>query len=166
MTAPSERLASHLASHDVARVLYGATVGLALVIAFQDHPPTAAVATALIAATALAIGFAELYSEAVSAEASTRHPVRRPELRRMTRDAAAVVLGAGFPAVYFLLAALGAMTSHTAVLLSKWSGLALICGYGYFAARLAGFGTAGAALRAAMVSLIGVALIGIKALLH
>ena len=166
MTALSERVASHLASHDVARVLYGATVGLALVIAFQDHPPTAAVATVLVAATALAIGFAELYSEAVSAEASTRHPVRRPELRRMARDAAAVVFGAGFPAIYFLMAALGMMSAHTAVVWSKWSGLALICGYGYFAARLAGFGIAGAALRAGIVSLIGVALIVIKALLH
>ena len=65
----SERLASHLDSRDAAHVLYGAIVGLAVVVAFEYHPPDAGEATATVAATALAIGLAELYSEAVSAEA-------------------------------------------------------------------------------------------------
>jgi hypothetical protein len=161
-----ERLASHLGSRDVARVLYGAIVGLAVVVAFEDHPPDAGEAAVTMAATALAIGFAELYSEAVSAEARERRRLRRADVRRFARDAAAVVFGAGFPALFFLLAAIGLFTDHTAVVLSRWSGAGLIFGYGYLAARLAGFAVLPALVRGATVELVGLALIAIKALLH
>jgi hypothetical protein len=166
MSGLQARLASHLGSRDVAHVLYGATVGLAVVVAIQHHPPTAGVAAATLAGTALAIGLAELYAEAVSAEARTRRPVGWAHLRKMARDACAVTFGAGFPAVFFLLAALGVMTAHTALVLSKWSGLGLICGYGYLAARLAGFNVRRSLLRAAVVGFIGIGLIALKALVH
>src|SRR5436190_17389246 len=33
----------HLRAHNVARIIYGATIGLALVVALEDHPPAAGV---------------------------------------------------------------------------------------------------------------------------
>ena len=60
---------SHLASRDVARIIYGAIVGLSLVVVLQDHPPPAGEVVAALAATAISVGLAELYSEAVAAEA-------------------------------------------------------------------------------------------------
>jgi len=79
-------------------------------------------------------GLAELYAEVVSAEARTRRSVQRAELRDMADEAVAVVFGAGFPAIFFLLAALGLIERQLAFSLSKWSGLGLICGYGFVAA--------------------------------
>src|SRR3954451_16233487 len=123
----------HLGSRDVARVIYGAVVGLAVVVAMQAHPPGAAVAAGALAGTALAVGLAELYSEIVGTEARTHRPVLRPQIREMAGEAVAVFAGAGFPALFFVAAAFGAMDVKLAFTLSKWTGLGVICGYGYLA---------------------------------
>jgi hypothetical protein len=156
----------HLGSRDVARVLYGAIVGLALVLVLQVHPPAAGVAVGSLLGTAIAVGLAELYSEIVAAEARTRQPVDRQAIRAMAGEALAVVFGAGFPAVFFVLAAVGLIDVGLAFTLSKWSGLALICGYGFLAARLSGGGVVRALVHAAAVGALGGALIALKAFVH
>ncbi len=156
----------HLASRDVARVIYGAIIGLALVVALQQHPPTAAQATGAILATAVAVGLAEVYSEYVGAEARKRQPVNRAEVRRMTGEAAAVAFGAGFPAAFFILAAVGAIDLDLAYTLAKWTGLGLICLYGFAAARLAGSSRAHALLHTSALGVVAGALIALKAVLH
>jgi hypothetical protein len=157
---------AHLASRDVGHVIYGAIIGLALVLALQAHPPTAGQAAGLVVGTALAVGLAEVYSEVIAAEARTRHAIGKAHMRAIAGESLAVVFGASFPAVFFLLAATGAIDVDLAFTLSKWSGLGLICGYGFLAARLAGWGFVGALARAALVGLVGGALIALKALLH
>lgn len=156
----------HLGSRDVARVLYGAVVGLALVLALQAHPPGAAEMAVVLLGTALAMGLAELYGDFVGAEARLRRPIRRRELRTMAGESAAVVFGAGFPAVFFLAATVGLIDVPLAFTLSKWTGLGLICGYGFVAARMTGARVGTALLHAAAVGAIGGLLIGLKAVLH
>jgi hypothetical protein len=117
-------------------------------------------------ATALTIGLAELFSEAISQEARTRSRIRRTDLGPLARDAVAVVIGAGFPAIYFVLAALGLMEGHTAFTLAKWSGLALVCGYAFLAARMTGAEVRHATRHALAAGIVGVALIVLKSLLH
>lgn len=157
---------AHLGSRDVARVIYGAIIGLALVVALGQHPPTSGQAVGAIIATALAVGMAEIYSEFVGTEARARRRVRRAELRALVRDAAAVTFGAGFPAIFFVLSATGAIEVDLAFTLAKWTGLALICAYGFLAGRLAGSTTTEALAHAAVLGLIGGALIAVKAILH
>lgn len=168
--APGRRLrdlvAAHLGGRDVARVLYGAIIGLALVLALEAHPPSAAATAAILFGTAITVGLAELYSELVATEARVRRGIRRAEVRALAGEAVAVVVGAGFPAIFFLLSAAGAMELGTAFTLSKWTGLGLICAYGFIAARLAGAGLPRALLHAAAVGLLGGVLIALKALLH
>ena len=118
------------------------------------------------AGTALAVGLAEVYSEIVGAQAHTRRNVERAQLRVFAGNALAVVFGAAFPALFFVLAAIGLVEMHTAFTLSKWTGLGLICTYGYFAARLAGAGLGRALFEAAAVGTVGGVLIAIKALVH
>ena len=62
----------HLGSRDVARVIYGAIIGLALVVALEDHPPSPGAAAATVVGTALAVGLAEAYSEIVGARRTRR----------------------------------------------------------------------------------------------
>jgi hypothetical protein len=157
---------AHLGSHDVARVIYGSIIGLALVVALQSHPPSAAKMTSFLVGTAVAVGLAEVYSEFVGTEARTRRPVDRTQVRELLADAGAVTFGAGFPARFFGLAAAGAIDTDVAFSLAKWSGLGLICAYGFLAARLAGAGWGGAFVHAALLGAIGGALIALKALLH
>lgn len=161
-----EAIEDHLGSRDVTRVIYGAIVGLALVVALEEHPPSPAASTAAVLGAALAVGMAEIYSEAVGAEARTRRRVAIPQLRTFAGDALAVTFGAGFPAVFFVLAALDVMGLSTAYTVSKWSGLGLIFVYGLLAARLAGSGWFRSLLQATAVGTIGGMLIALKAAVH
>jgi hypothetical protein len=157
---------AHLGSEDVAHVIYGSIIGLALVQALKGHPPAPAVVAGLLFGSAVAVGLAEAYSEIIAAEARTRRPVHGERMREVIREATAVVLGAGFPAVFFLLAAAGAMRQQTAFRVATWTGLALIVAYGYLGARLSGSRVLAALLKALAVGVIGGVLIGLKALLH
>ena len=159
-------LEAHLESDDVSRVIYGSIIGLALIVGLQIHPPSNGEIIGLIMGTALAVGLAELYSDIVATEAKTRKRLTRAERRHLAGEVAAVIFGAGFPVVFFLLASTGAIEQNTAFRLAKWTGLGLICSYGFAAARLAGASVGRAVLHAAFVGAIGGALIGLKAALH
>jgi VIT1/CCC1 family predicted Fe2+/Mn2+ transporter len=164
--ALNSRLASHLRSGQVSRVIYGSIIGLALVLTMEAHPPTSGVAVGTLLSTAVAVALAELYSEAIGARArsslgSSTHP-----LGTMMTDAVAVAFGIAFPSVFFLAVVLDLMDYDTAFAVAKWTGLGLIAGYGYVAARLSGTRTARALVEAVVVALIAAVLIGLKALVH
>jgi hypothetical protein len=55
-------LEAHLGSRQVARIVYGAIIGLTLVVALHDHPPTAGVMTSWLLLSAVAVALAEVYS--------------------------------------------------------------------------------------------------------
>ena len=159
-------LERHLGSSLVARVMYGAIIGLALVVALEAHPPRPTVMVGTLLGTAVAVGLAELYSEIVGTEVRTRRRVERARFPEIATDVGAVAFGISFPAVFFLLSAAGAMEVGTAFELAKWSGLGLIGFYGFCAGRLSGMGLPAAFLQAATVAAIGGFLIGLKALVH
>jgi VIT1/CCC1 family predicted Fe2+/Mn2+ transporter len=165
MTARSY-IEAHLGSRQVARVLYGSIIGLALVLALQAHPPAAGTVAASLLATAVAVGLAELYSEYVGTETRTRTRVDRAQFAEIWDEVFAVVLGIAFPAVFFLLAAIGLIERDAAFTIAKWSGLGLITAYGYAAARLTGANVRRSILRASIAGLIAAFLIVIKSLLH
>jgi hypothetical protein len=165
-SALTRAVAAHLDSRDVSRIIYGATIGLALVVALQEHPPASGNIVALLVGTAVAVGLAEAYSEFVGTEARARRQLRAEEVHGLLKESAAVMLGVGFPAVFFALAALDAISTERAFSLAKWTGLGLICTYGFLAARLAGSRSSRALLHALAVGAIGGLLIGLKAVLH
>jgi hypothetical protein len=156
----------HLGTGQVARVIYGAIIGMALIVALQAHPPSATEMTTALLGTAVAVGLAELYSEVVGFETRKRRRIASPEVRHILDDVLAVMFGIAFPDIFFALSAVGVMRLDTAFSLAKWSGLGLIAFYGFCAARLAGENLAGAFLRGAAVGAIGAFLIALKALVH
>lgn len=160
------RIEAHLGSLQVSRVIYGAIIGLALVVALESHPPGAGAVVGSLLATAVAVGLAEVYSDVLGAETRTRRRVARESMREIVADAVAVAFGIAFPAVFFILAAFDATEVDTAFTLAKWSGLGLIGFYGFAAARLSGAGVVASLLQAAAVGAIGGALIALKALIH
>jgi hypothetical protein len=159
-------LKSHLGSRQVSRVIYGAIIGLALVVAMEDHPPSSGAVVGTLLGTALAVGLAEFYSDVVGIETRKRRHATEGEIRHRADDMAAVAFGIAFPVVFFILAAADAIGEETAFTIAKWSGVGLIGFYGFAAARLAGEGLVVSALRAIAVALIGAFLVGLKALLH
>jgi hypothetical protein len=157
---------AHLGSRQVARVIYGAIIGLAIVVSLERHPPPSRSVIATLLGTAVAVGLAELYSEVVGAQTRTRHRIERAHLRELGEDVAAVAFGISFPVVFFVLSAAGAIELDTAFDLAKWSGLGLTAFYGFAAARLAGERLLAALLYGAAIALVGAFLIALKALVH
>jgi hypothetical protein len=158
-------IAAHLSSEHVSEVVYGTVIGLALVVALEAHPPAAGVTAATIVTTAVAVGLAELYSELVGARVRRSRGVLL-EHERIGPGVGAVVAGAAFPAIFFILAALDVIELDTAFSIAKWSGLSLIALYGWWAARLDGASHRRALLYAGAVALIGAFVIAVKALVH
>jgi hypothetical protein len=159
-------LEAHLGSRQVARVVYGAIIGLTLVVAVEDHPPRAAVMAAWLGLTSVTVALAEVYSEVIGVETSERHRVTRHQFAHLLAQGWAVTLGVAFPDVFFLLAVLHVLELDTAFAFAKWSGLGLIGFYGYWAARFAGAPIPRALAQAAAVAAIGGILIAFKALVH
>jgi hypothetical protein len=166
VTVVRAAIEAHLGTRQVARVIYGAIIGMALIVVLAEHPPGPASVVALLLATAVAVGLAELYSEVVAAETRTHRRVAAAHVREILNDVLAVGFGIAFPAVYFVLAALGAMQVETAFSLAKWSGIGLIGFYGFCAARLAGARLPSALLQGCAAAAIGAALILFKAVVH
>jgi hypothetical protein len=159
-------ISAHLASRQVTRVVYGAIIGLALLVTLEKHPPAAGIVIGTLLATALAVGFAEIYAEYVGTETRERHRVNRSEFSHMLDDALAVAFGVAFPAVFFLLSVLNLLDLDAAFRLAKWSGLGLIGFYGFCAGRLAGSSVGRSVLQSLAVVAIGGTVIAFKALVH
>ena len=156
----------HLDSGHVSRVVYGAIIGLALVVALEQHPPSAGVMVGTLLITGFAVALAELYSEVLGHQTRTRTRVDRLRLAELGEHSAAVFAGISFPALFFGLAAAGAIELDTAFDIAKWSGLGLTGFYGYWAARLSGRSLRAALCYAFAIAAVGALLIGLKALVH
>jgi VIT1/CCC1 family predicted Fe2+/Mn2+ transporter len=156
----------HLVTRQVARVIYGAIIGMALIVVLEDHPPPPGRVVGELVATAVAVSLAELYSEIVAAEGRARRRLTREEWIEIIEVALGVAFGIVFPAIFFVLAAAGVMDVETAFTIAKWSGVGLIAFYGFTGARLIGIGIAGALLQGFAVGAIGVVLILLKSLVH
>jgi hypothetical protein len=160
------RIASHLGSGNVSRIVYGSIIGLALVLTIEAHPSSAAVAVGSLLSTALAVALAEFYSELVGSRVRSSVGHAAEPWGTIVGTAVVVGFGVAFPSVFFLAAMLGLVEYDTAFGLAKWTGLGLISTYGYAAARLSGTNVSGALLQALSVGLIAAVLIGLKALVH
>ncbi|WP_322938267.1 hypothetical protein [Nocardioides bizhenqiangii] len=162
----SAGLMSHLRSGQVARVVYGSIVGLALVLTMEAHPPEEGRVAAALVATGLAVGLAELYSELIGLRARAGAGEEVGPLRIVIGDTVAVILGVAFPAVFFFASTAGLIETDTAFALAKWTGLGLIGAYSFLAARLTGAGHARSLVHAGGAAVIAAALIAFKALIH
>ena len=159
-------LRQHLRSRQVSRVVYGAIIGLALVVLLDAHPPTAGEAVAALLATAVAVGLAELYADLLGGEVRTGRRIDRAAVVASLDDVIAVTFGVAFPAVFYVLAALDVMEVDTATSWSIWTGLGLIAFYGFVGARVSGRGVVRSLVEAAAVGLVGGLLVVVKALVH
>jgi hypothetical protein len=157
---------AHLGSQQVARVIYGAIIGMALVVSLEAHPPPPGVVAATLLATAVAVGLAEFYSDVIGSQTRNRRRVGREQAGHILEDVMAVAFGIAFPAVFFLLAVAGVLEPDTAFTVAKWSGLGLISFYGFIGGRLSGAGLWSSLLQAVAIAAVGGVLIAFKALVH
>ena len=149
-----------------ARLLYGSIVGLAIVLALQEHPPADAAIAATLVGTAIAVALAEVYSDVLGTEIERRRSVTRDDVRHIAGRAEATAVGVAFPAVFFVLAAADVLGTQSAFNAAKWSGVALVSAYAFAATRLAGASMPRSSARAVAFAVLGVALVTLKSLVH
>ena len=159
-------IAQRLSSRHVSRVIYGAIIGLALVVALQAHPPPPGAVRASHLGTAVAVSLADVYSELVGFETVRRRQATTAERQGLFAEAAAIAIGIGFPSIFFILAAVDVLGDDAAFVIARWTGLGLLGLYGFAGARLTGSGILRSFLKGLGIALIGAALIGLKALVH
>ncbi len=143
-------------------MVYGAIIGLALVVALEAHPPSNRSVIATLLGTALAVALAEYYADTLDARA--RHLEEHG--RTILEHAVAAAFGISFPAIFFVLSAAGVMEQDTAFDVAAWTGVGLIAFYGYCAGRLSGASQPGSLLQGLGAGTIGLLLIVLKSLFH
>jgi uncharacterized membrane protein len=161
-----QAIAAHLGSRQVARVIYGAIIGLALLVVLEQHPPGTAWSSRRWSRPASR-------SASPSSTARSWAPRRGPTtgssaatLAEFADDAVAVTFGVCFPRCSSCSRRSTRISTDTAFTIARWSGLGLIGFYGYAAGRLAGARPLACVVQALAVATIGGVLIAIKALIH
>ena len=100
------------------------------------------------------------------APVSRRRRVGWGEIAPRLDEVGAVAFGVAFPAVFFVLSAVGVIERDAAFVLAEWTGVGLITFYGVCAGRLAGRGWLPSLVHGVAAGAVAVALIVLKALLH
>ena len=159
-------LEQHLGSRQVGRVVYGSIIGMALVVTLDSHPPTASVMTLWLLGPRSRSGSPR---STARSWVWSQHPEAGPPVAAApdVRGRRGGRSGVSFPAVFFLLAALGVLSLRHGV-----HGREVVRHRpdrllpGYRAARFSGATRGRALVKAAMVALVGLGLIALKAVVH
>ncbi len=158
----------HRAAERAARAVYFTIVALAVIVALEeageDVPPGEIIASTVGATILTAL--AELYARYIGEAIRSQRLPSRAELRASAADSAVGTLAALVTVIPFVFAAAGAIGDQTAYDMASWLGLGVLGGYTLFANRAAGLTGWRGLLVAGGVVALGLALIGLKSLVH
>jgi hypothetical protein len=162
-----EHVRNHLQARAVTHAIYQTVIVLAIVVSLERHPPPDGTLLVYVIGGAIAVGLADLYAGVVGRMIRERQPVNR----RMVKDDAVAILqgiavAVALPIVFFGLHRLGLLAVQRAFDLTEWTELVLIGLYAFVANRFAGFSVRHSLLLGAATTLIGLLLVGLKALFH
>jgi len=146
-----------------ARLVYGAVVILAALLAIDSTRVDVALQIGTVLLATFAVVFAELYSDIVGAMIRERRRLTHTELVTMTAQLSSLAFAAVPPLVLTLLAWAGLMSVETAGLASAWLLIGLLFAFGFAAARAAGASIMGSAVGAALLLGVGLAMVLFKA---
>ena len=121
----------HLGPTQFSRLIYGAMIGLAVIVALEHEDPDPAVMAGTLAGTGVAVGLTEALQR-VPRNRGRDAPTGRPRAAdaRSRRTSRPRFSQPASPRDPFALAAAGAMDIDTAFEVAKWSGLPLTASYG------------------------------------
>jgi hypothetical protein len=147
-----------------AHAIYGLIIVLAVIVAEEGTEISAGEAIASVVGAATITALAELYADYIGATIRSRRHLTSPERGFELRNITAGFLTALLPAGFFVLAALNAIELETAFDAAVWMGVGLLGVYAVVANRLAGFSMPRSLLVGIGFTLLGAALVAIKAI--
>ncbi|HFQ94788.1 MAG TPA: hypothetical protein ENK32_12300 [Anaerolineae bacterium] len=148
--------------HRVAKIIYGTIMVLVVILAMEEHPPSAAGSLALILMTGLGVALAESYSDYIGISIKEKRSLSLGGQRQIVHNVSGVLIGALLPAPFFILAWVGIMELEAAFRWARWALLGVLLFYGYVAARLSGRSHAFSIFFAVVASSIGVIVVLFK----
>jgi hypothetical protein len=149
----------------VAETVYGTVVAMAtLTAAFatESHPAKLAFA---VAATAVVLWLAHLHAHLLGESLATGRAISLPDVRRVARGQAGILLSAVPPTVALMLGATGVLREHTAVILAFTAGVSTLAVAGIRYSRLERLDTAGRLFVVAVNIGLGLLIVLLKAAL-
>jgi len=144
--------------------VYGSVIVLAVVIALDDTSVRPGEAIASVVGAAIATVLAEVYADYLSGMIEAGRAPTGHEVREALRNAAAGLLAAILPVVFFILAGFGVMELSTAFNFAVWTGVAVVGFYAYFANRVGGMSFTRSIVTGFLFTILGTALVLLKAL--
>jgi hypothetical protein len=144
------------------RLVYGAVVILATLLAVGVAGPTVTDEIGAILLATLAVVFAEFYSEVVGATIRERRALTHRELVTMAGELGTLAFAAIPPLVVTAGSAIGLYSADTAIWASIWLLATSLFAFGFAAGRVSGRSLIGSAVAAAALLAIGVGAIVVK----
>lgn len=146
-----------------AHAIYGSIIVLAVIVAEEGTGITAGAAIASIVAAALITALAEIYADYIGATIRARRHPSAAERHVVERNVLIGFATAILPVSFFILAEAGVMALDTAFDVAIWSGVGILGAHAAVANRLAGFSIPRSLLLGVAFTLLGAALVGLKA---
>ena len=144
------------------RLVYGAVVILATLLAVGVAGPTVTDEIGAILLATLAVVFAEFYSEVVGATIRERRALTHRELVTMAGELGTLAFAAVPPLVVTAGSAIGLYSADTAIWASIWLLATSLFAFGFAAGRVSGRSLIGSAVAAAVLLALGVGVIVVK----
>lgn len=157
-------LRHHVTQGHAGNVVYGSIVVLAMVLVLDHEHASSATAIVSIVGAVFVVAVAEAYAEFLQEMIAHRRALNRDERRQIVAGITVHGVAALAPIVFFVLARLDVLALQTAYTIAKWVGVAVLGFYAFAAYRAAGLGVRRSLLAGAALTLVGLSLVGLKAL--
>jgi len=157
-----DSIIEHVNGHRVSKTIYGTIIILVVIVAMEDHPPSAAGTVATVIFTGLGVALAEWYSDFIGKTIEEHHTLNAIEQRRIVKDVSAVMTGTWYPLPFIILAWIGIISLDLAIDLAKFTMIGVLLFYGYVASRLSGRDHLRSFIFAITASMIGVFIVLFK----
>jgi hypothetical protein len=152
---------------NAARAIYGQILVTSLVGALsEDSEIEAGYILVSVVSTMLVFWLAHVYAEALSRGLEARRHLEWAEIRRLAAREWPLVQAAIPTAIVLALGAIGALSTETAVDIAIALGIVALFTWGLAIGRASGWSWAAALFGAAISACFGLAVVGLKALVH
>ncbi|HEY4280117.1 MAG TPA: hypothetical protein VGM91_17970 [Conexibacter sp.] len=158
-------LRHHVTEGHAGNVVYGSIVVFALVLVLDHEHASPVTAIVSIAGAVFVVAVAEAYAEFLQEMIQLHRQLRRRERSGIFAGIAVHVVAAIAPIVFFVLAALGALSRDAAFTTAKWFGAGVLGVYAFAAYRAAGVSLGRSVVAGASLTAIGLLLVALKAVL-
>lgn len=150
----------------VSRAIYGLITVLAVLQAFQLHPPSPWKGAVTLVGTTLTVALIDAYADSIAETLASGRILSRDELARIGRRVLPVFVGAQGPTLALMVSALGLIDIEDAIILAQAIAFVSLFGYGWRVGKLQHEQWVRRLLSGLILVAIGGVIVGIKAAFH